>query len=663
MPGSMSVGGVVSGLDTNSIIAKAVEYARRPIANYEGDIAVNQQKLAIWQDINTRMLAVKMSTESLARPATFQAKTAESSNESILTATASTDAVSGVYDLRVEQRAQAHQIAATDTYSSTDAVVGEGTFEIVQANGDSFSVELDANNNTLSALKNKINSENEGVSASIVNVGTSDTPEYKLLLKASDTGTDYEITAINTSGWSGGTAPTFDLMADPVQEAQDAIIKLGSGAGELTVTKSTNTITDVVPGVTLNITGADAGENVAITVGKDTTGAKAAIQGFVEAYNTLMSAIDDQFDYDADTGASGSLMGSYQLQAVQSDIQDMISRSVPGLDKEFSSLSSIGITLDQTGLLTVNQSELDDALANNIDKVEDLFSYRFESDSSYVSMVATSSSTDASNGDWQVRINQVATRSNAQAGTELNGNLAQDETLTINGESVSLTAGMSMQDVIDAINSKTEDTNVVAYETVDGADSYLTLRSRLYGDNHDFTAVSSVSNTVTNSSGIGNVSVSGENAAGESGTGTGAKGVDVEGQIFDGDTWVNCKGNGQILTADPDDEYSPVKGLVLMATYDTLPADDINVSYAKGFGASIRDKIGEMTGTDGVVTSAQESLNTEIDDIKEYIVDLEERLSRYEERMYEQFNAMETKLANLKQQSSYLFASLGQSSE
>ena len=109
-----------------------------------------------------------------------------------------------------------------------------------------------------------------------------------------------------------------------------------------------------------------------------------------------------------------------------------------------------------------------------------------------------------------------------------------------------------MSQAITAINAKSNDTGVGAYEVVDGTDHYLALRNIQYGSAYEVNVYSSLSSTGTNTTGIGNLLMSSTSPIGESGTGIGEKGVDVAGTINDGTTSIACTGSGQILTANPD---------------------------------------------------------------------------------------------------------------
>jgi flagellar hook-associated protein 2 len=653
VPGTMSVGGLVSGLKTDEIIAKIMEYARRPQDKLKAEKAEAQAKLAIWQDLNTRVLALKLKADAIADAADFQTAKVTSSDESVLTASAYGSATPGSYYLKVTSRAQSHQVASqSGAYTSLNDVVGVGNVNITLADGTSFTVTLDSNNNTLAGLRDAINKANKGIKASIVNVGTTESPNYRMLLTSADTGLARRMTSVDTSGLTGGTAPVFDLE-NPVQAASDAVVEIGEGAGKITIARSSNTISDIIPGVNVNIVSADATKTIRINVVSDTSKVKAAIESFVSQYNELVDVIDAQFKYDAKTGTSGALMGDYQLQSVQQDLQSAVSRVVEGLNSQFSALSSIGITLDSSGHLKIDNERLAEALNGNLESVARLFSVGLDSNSAYVSFFTSTADTKSSGrAGWIVEITQNARRAQVTAGSELTGTLDADEVLTINGKYIRLSAGMNIDDVVAEINRYSSDTNVMALKTDatgTGTGNYLTLRSVRYGSAYSFTVVSNRSFAAGVTTGVGNQIVTPADPDGESGLGQGMVGLDVAGKI-NGETAI---GKGQILSLDS--AKNAANGLSLSIS-PNAPLGSVKVVYTKGIGAALRDMLNGMTSSTGIITTAQNGINDRIRELDDAIADWDNRLAEQEARLYEKFNAMESRLAELQRQGNYLLA-------
>ncbi|MHB9037473.1 MAG: flagellar filament capping protein FliD [Armatimonadota bacterium] len=658
MPGTMSVGGLASGLQTDQIISKIMEYARLPQKNMQADQLIAKSKLVAWQEINTRVMALKTSVNSVADTIDFKLNSITSSDTDILTASATADAAPGTYYLKVTQRAQVHQVASNNTYATTNDVIGTGTVSFAFTNDatKNFSVNIDSNNNTLSGLRDAINHADKGVQAVIVNSGSSTTPQYQLLLTTADSGTNSAFTVSNTL--AGGTAPDLTRV---VQQGIDAQITFGQGAGALSVTKSSNTITDLIPGVTLNIASADASKTIKLDVTRDTESIKKSIQGFVDQYNSFSDSIKTNFKFDTKTNETGTLFGDYQLQMVQQDIASTVGNIVTGLNSQYNALASIGITRDTDGHLAINDKTLSDALANNLDDVSRVFGADLNSDSTYVSYAASTSSTQSSgNTKWSVNVTQAARRSQVTAGVAMSAPLGADEKLTINGKEVFLTSGMTLDNVITAINAKSNESGVTAVRT--GADGtgtgdFLTLRRMRYGSSTNFSVLSTVSNASAGTTGVGNVLIAPNVPAGQNGLGVGLLGLDVEGTI----NGLACTGSGQILTAKPpDSSTNAAKGLSLVVTADAPMAT--NVQFTKGIGSSLRDLLSTMTSSKGIVTQAQESLNTRISNLTDLIADNEVSMQTKQEQLYAKFTAMESQMSKLQGQGNYISSMLSSNS-
>ncbi|MDH7602122.1 MAG: flagellar filament capping protein FliD [Armatimonadota bacterium] len=657
MPGTMSVSGLVSGLKTDEIIAKVMEYAARPKARLQSQKAEMQQRLAAWQDINTRLLALKVKSESIADLADFQAMTASTSDSNVMTATASTGASPGVYYIKVISKAQSHQVSSqAGAYTSVNDIVGTGTVRIALANGTSFEVNVDSANNTLSGLANLINKADKGVKATIVNAGTASSPDYRLILTSAQAGTENRMTSVDTSGLTGGTAPVFDLD-NPLQAASSAVLEIGEGSGKITVIKDSNTVTDLIPGVTLNILSADSTKTIRIEVSADITSIRKAIENFVEQYNDVAKAIGSQFDYDSTTGETPPLFADFRLQTVQADIVSTLTGRVSGLTSSLNALATIGITQDTTGQLVIDYSTLDSVLQNNLTQVARVFGAGIESSSAHITFLASTADTKPSgNTGWQVEVIQPARRAQVTAGVAMLEPLSADETLYVNGKSIRLTAGMSIDEVVAVINSYSNQTSVVALKT--GADgtgegNYITFRHLQYGSAYKVTVVSSRSLSGGGTTGVGIQLVSSDDPAGESGQGQGLTGLDVAGTI-NGETAV---GRGQILTLRSNQNANPANGLSLLVTA-TEPLSGAKVVFTKGVGTALRELLNAMTSATGAVSQAQSSLNDAISKIDAEIADWDTRLSEQEARLYDQFNRLEAQLAKLQQQGNYISAQL-----
>lgn len=365
MAGSLSIDGLISGMDTTEVINQLMELERIPITQLEARKAGYNQKISLWQQANTRLLALLTSAENLTSLSTFQGKKVEVSNPDILSATASSSAVSGSYQLQVEQLAYAHQMVTASGYAGYDtATFGEGTITLQVGEEALVEIAIDSSNNTLEGIKNAINQADVGVQASIVKVSGG----YKLLLASETTGEAGTISI--TPNLTGGEA-TLSAF-DTIQPAQNARVVLGSGDSALVYESSSNVIDDFLPGVTLNLK-AESTEAVNLQVDRDLAGVKSAIMDLVQRYNDFSQFVKDNTFYDADTNTGGALLGDTTLSRIMSGINDRLFSQVSSSSEAYDSLVALGISVDRYGQILVDEGKLDEALESNLQAVEEIF--------------------------------------------------------------------------------------------------------------------------------------------------------------------------------------------------------------------------------------------------------------------------------------------------
>lgn len=653
MAGTSSISGVISGMKTDEIISKLMDLEKAPITRMQAKQATLKTQLAAWQDANTRLLALKVKADALMNPGTFTSSSFISSDESMVTGSADKTAAVGTYFLKVLNLAQTHQVSTQGYADISNSRVGSGSITIQVGSGEAKTITIDSSNNTLAGLRDAINRSNAGVTAAIINDGDSSNP-YRLLITSKTSGSVGHITI--TASLDDGTTPIIST----IQSDQDALIRLGEGDTAITVTKPSNTIADLIPGMTLNLKSADPNKTVTINSIRDIESAKKAIRDFVDQYNNLMDFMNAQFSFDTETNTSGTLFSDSSLMSLQSSLRSMISVPLSGTDQSIKLLSQIGITSTSNDMLSINETELDNALSQNIDQVMKLFANTGESSNIAIEYISSSNKTKSSDvNGYKVNITRPATQARITAGVAQSDVLANSELLTINGFSIDLNAGMTQTQVISAINALSAKTGVMASATnADGSGSgnYLTLTSIGYGSAQVITAISSRSNGGTaptnDTSGIGVIAVSQSSAAGESGMGTGAAGVDVAGTI-NGEP---ATGKGQELTGNSDNPNTADLKIRVMAT---VPGDYGTIRYTKGIASSFSGFINSMVDSStGVVASAQQFIQSQIDSMTSDITDMQARIDIKQQRLEVQFAAMESALSKLQSQGEYLTAQI-----
>jgi flagellar hook-associated protein 2 len=477
---------------------------------------------------------------------------------------------------------------------------------------------------TLAQLAADINALDIGVSASVISV---DGTDYKLILSSKETG---DANTFTTSG----TVTSLTTM-NTLQQGVDAQITLGSGASALTLSRSSNTISDLIPGATIELKNTTTSA-VTITTKRDIDGTVDAISKLMSEINSTLSTIAKATKYTPDSDTAGPLVGNSTARSLAIDLRAAISATLQS-GATYPTASSVGIALNRDGTFDVDESRLRDALENDFDGVVGLLVEGGSATDSRVGFVASADATVE--GSYDVVITQAATK--ATATSSAYSAPGSDSTFQIIVGSktvdVSITTGMSVTEAVAAINSALTDagvTSVTASETNVSGSDYIELSQRYYGSGASFEVAGDPFGL----------------------TGTYA-GLDVTGTIG-GEA---ATGSGRSLTSSAGDP----EGLILRITASTADVSGAggtlslgSMTFARGVFGTLDQTIGAAEGTGGRIARAQDLTASQIDLIDDRIEVLEDRLSRREAQLVKQYAALETAMANLQTQSSWLSSQL-----
>lgn len=353
--------GMISNIDYQSLITQLVNVKRLPINQLEYDKKAFEKANSAYGTLSTKVGELKSAADALRTSAGFNAFTASTSDSTIAASTATSSAATGSFSMVVTTIAKAHRMASSGVAASTSTVAaGAGVFEFkVGAAGPLQSVSVDATT-TLTGLKDAINALKAGVTASVVNEGSGVTP-YKLMISSDTTGTASAVTITQN-----GTSLTFPTT---VQAAQDASFTVDG----LTYTRTSNTVTDVITGVTLDLKSADPLKTVTISVARDTAELTKKITAFAEKYNAIVSYIKANNRYDPETKTSGVFFGDSVARSVWEDLRRNMTSSVSGLPDTMNRLVHAGMKFNSEGVLSVDSTALSSALSSSFTDVVNLF--------------------------------------------------------------------------------------------------------------------------------------------------------------------------------------------------------------------------------------------------------------------------------------------------
>ncbi len=654
MQGTISVGGLASGLNVDDIIQKLGQLERGTIQRYREQQDTLRSRLSAFQEANTRLAAIRDAAGQLAGSTFFQNRAVASSKTDLLTAGVEIGATTGEYQVSVERLARAHQVMS-ESYSSLDAPITQGTLQITSG-GKTTTVTVDGSNNSLRALKDSINNAGGNVRAAIIQDGDS---SYRLMLSSKETGTANAITLTNNLAASSGSVARPDFI--DLQTAQDSQVKLGSGASAITVTRSSNAVQDLIPGVTLNLVSAQPGASITVTVSQDKSKIQDGVQKLVDQYNNAVDYVNKQFHFDGDTKEGGTLLGDFTLKNAQNDLNRVFSGIVAGLGGNTKGLADVGINFDSSGKLVLNASQLQDKLASDPDSVMNVFALGSQSTNAGVSLVAVGQQTVVDGTAFAVQVTQAARAARVTAGAAQTGALGAAETLTVNGVSIALTAGMTQAQLLDAINSHAKETGVKASATAadgTGSGNFLTLTATGVGSGTAVSVISSRSNSAAEqtlngtASGIGNGAATAASPGGEGGAGTGVTGLDVAGTI-NGEA---ATGKGDLLTGNAGNARTD--GLQLRVS-TTSPGAAGSITLFDGLAnAAQRTLTGMLDPKSGAVQGEEDNLQSRIDYLQQIMDEREEAAKRNEDTLRDKFNALEATMSDLQSQSTYLTTQL-----
>jgi flagellar hook-associated protein 2 len=378
---NISFGGLGNGVDFGPIVDALVQAERLPIDGLTQRKLQAQKKQTEFGLLGAKLLSLQGLASSLRTRVSFNknhVNVASSSAQTLLTASASPAAAPGTYQVTVNQLASAHQIISKDTtaVSSTDAdIVGgaSGTFQFRVGTGPIQTVSLGAES-TLDDLRAAINDLGAEVSASVLNTGSEATPQLRLVLSSNETGLSQSISIVADD-------TTLDMVStgvDTFQAAQDSEVVLGvtdAGAGTtaITINRPSNTLSDVVAGLTLNLQAVDAVNPVTISVTQDNQAIKEAISAFVNGYNEIMTFMKERTFYNAETKERGIFVGESFARNVLDRVRESVFSQISGLTV-YTGASQIGFeTQTSDGTIKLNEATLDTALSTNFSAVRDLF--------------------------------------------------------------------------------------------------------------------------------------------------------------------------------------------------------------------------------------------------------------------------------------------------
>jgi flagellar hook-associated protein 2 len=375
---NFAVDGLSSGLDTTSIIEQLMAVERQPIVRLENRRGNLNQEKSAWSDLDTRLNTLTEAIDALRDDAGINALVGEASNPDI-PVTRTGDGAVGVYEATVEQIATTHQYMSGSFASPTDLVgagratitsgvegigatyadpgasdtghytvqvtgVADGTATIV-FNGETHEVDssswvtltnddgatmtlnpdgefkvgtayvstmvTDAST-TVGAMAVQLSDPGGAATVQVVDTGDDEGDAMRLVVTARAPGTDNAL-SVDVPGGAVGTM-------EQIREATNTIVRMGDG--DLVIERSDVNVDGLVPGMTVDLSSAEVGEDLRVTVSRDSEAVVEKVRAFIDAANAVFSGISSYGQSDPESGRVGLLSGESSLRRLEQQLRE-----------------------------------------------------------------------------------------------------------------------------------------------------------------------------------------------------------------------------------------------------------------------------------------------------------------------------------------------------
>lgn len=461
----ISSAGIGSGLDVESIVASLINVEKKPLNAVAKQKTTYQSEISAYGSLKSALSTFQTSVSALSSVTKFNAQTVTSANTSVFSATSNGSATIGDYAVSVSQLAKSQKLALGG-FANTSDVVGTGTLtisfgtftpEVISPPSPStfspnaaktdVNITIDSTNNTLAGVRDAINAANSSVSATIVNDGAGN----RLVITSKDTGevNSLKISVVDDDANHLDAVGLSQLAYDPtatagagknltqVQTAKDAILEVDG----IAVVKSSNSISDMIEGVTLNLLTTSGGIAVSLGVASNQEAVKTSVTSFVDAFNKLDTTLRNLTKFDEAGKASGVLLGDATARGVINQIRAVMTSTVAN-GSSLNSLSQIGVSFQRTGQLALDATKLTSAITNNFGDIASLFAATAKATDPQISYVASTRKTQV--GTYAVTVGQLGTSLVNAQGT-ING-------VTATGSGTNLTGALG--DASEGLNLK-----------------------------------------------------------------------------------------------------------------------------------------------------------------------------------------------------------------
>lgn len=353
MAGTISFGGIGSGLDTESIVTGLVNASSGSLSSMKSKAASINAAVSTFSEVGSLLGTLKSAVAALSDTSGVKSYTGKSSDASVTVSAAST-AAAGQWNVDVLSLAK-EQRTYTNAFASRTTALGQaGTLTLqVGATGTPSNISISATD-TLDDIATKINDAGLRVQTSVLYDGTS----YRLQVRGLDTGAANAITF-----GESGTTLGFTTPANTKQAASDAQVKIDG----FIVSRPTNKIDGAIAGVSFTVT-KEATSSV-VSVEADPNALTTKLQSFVSAYNAVVTKVHSAAGFGTTKASNPVLAGDSTMRGLTDRLAKGMLTTVTGAGSLHQTLGSLGVSLNRDGTLALDSAKLTSALTSNPDGV------------------------------------------------------------------------------------------------------------------------------------------------------------------------------------------------------------------------------------------------------------------------------------------------------
>jgi len=440
---------------------------------------------------------------------------------------------------------------------------------------------------------------------------------------------------------------TISTETSTVRLAQDLVLRLGaSRSGEgLEIRRSENEANDVIPGLDLEFF-SPSKKPVIVSVLGDTEVAKERIYDFVDAYNTFQATAKEMSKFDKSTNTAAPLLSDRNLAQMVNEIATTTIATVSGLPQSTNMLFSIGLKIDDSGLMSIDEKKLNEKIVDTFSDVANLFRSHGKTDNPGVSFLGMTEETRVNPTGYRVDISNTAKRG-FYLGTPLSGTIRVDDTNNI---------------LVVKMNGRVSDPIELRKDVYTPGSLAKTIQNRLMEDKvlgrrgiqvrEEEGRLKIVSSTYGSNSTIDVEAGSGMDLASLGLVdGISTAGEDVAGSIGN----VEAKGRGQLLAGAEDSNTEGLRIFVTLGENDLLDEEEATVKISKGVAVKLGDKLSKLNDPlGGNVKRATDDITGQMSSFDEQIKRLNKRAESKRSRLQNKFAKLDSTMGRLKSQQSYI---------